>query len=191
MDQLPADGDVRERLVLFDPSPLFFPAWADSGGGDASSAKPSVAAQNFPPAFRYPDTAPAGRFFRPAEAVSAVSTAQAMASARWFEGLARIADLPPEVAKPVRGAQVDIYVAGESERMRSYQIGDRELVSTGIWQPAEFMLLISDAGAFASPVLVRGSGVDDVDERIRSIVVSELLPTLLLRPGLYRLEVGP
>lgn len=191
MHKLPPRGDVRERLVLFDPSPLFFPAWAESGGGDGSSAAPSVAARNFPPAFRYPEMAPASRLFMTDEPVSAAATAEGISSARWFDGMARTADLPPEVAKPVRSARVDIYGVGGTERLESFEIGNPGTLADVIWPPVELMLMVSQKGAFASPVMVRGSGIDEVDERIRSIVVSELLPTLLLQPGLYRLEVGP
>ena len=75
--------------------------------------------------------------------------------------------------------------------MASVELPQEPALEAEIWQPVELSVLINAAGAVMSPVITSGSGVGEVDERVRTLVKQELLPRLRLRPGAYRLVVGP
>jgi hypothetical protein len=75
--------------------------------------------------------------------------------------------------------------------MLSFALPPEDLLRTSLWRPMELTVLWGTAGAVSAPVLIRGSGVPEVDERIQDLVRSDLLPGLRLRPGMYRLVAGP
>jgi hypothetical protein len=57
--------------------------------------------------------------------------------------------------------------------------------------PLELSLTVLDTGLLTSPVVVTSSGDGRVDERIRWLANRAFLLKMTLRPGIYRLEVGP
>jgi hypothetical protein len=52
------------------------------------------------------------------------------------------------------------------------------------------MVLVNEVGGVGAPSIIAGSGVDEVDERIRGLAGREWVPASRLRPGIYRLEIG-
>jgi hypothetical protein len=64
-------------------------------------------------------------------------------------------------------------------------------IGSELWKPLVLIVLVDANSRCFTPSITSGSGIDEVDEKIRWIVGHELLPTLRLRPGMYRLEVGP
>ncbi len=191
-ERLPADDALREQLYLLDPGPLFMPA-RESGSEEMTEAgRDGRSVEEFAPALRFfSDTAPARGILRPAAPASAEAAAQALAEPRWFRGLARVDEAASVTANAARAARVDVYLVGTAERVAAVDVAKVSGLDDVAWRPLMFSVLVNEAGSLAPPVVVVSSGVDEVDERFRSIVGRELLPTLLLRPGIYRLEVGP
>lgn len=187
---LPSAGELSERLALFDPTPLFLPSpggMEREGGADLSAA----ATADYGPAYKFAETAPTKELIRAAPSGSLQGVAQFLAAPRWFEGMARADEPAAGLAARAREARVDVYRIGEAQRVLSVDILRANGLAGVGWRPLELSVWVTEAGAVGTPITVKGSGVDEVDERIRWIVARELLPTLLLRPGVYRLDVGP
>lgn len=55
----------------------------------------------------------------------------------------------------------------------------------------EFLAVVSSAGLIADPVLVNGSGWEEVDNFFRSYLVKSFRLGERLNPGRYRVLVGP
>ena len=195
VEGLPVDGALRERLVLSDPQPLFLPAGnsvALTEPEPAGALSGGRAAGAFPPALYFADSAPARDVLRPLAPASPAEAASWLAATRWFSGLARQGEAeasPPGAVNRV--ATVEVYRANESGRIVAMDITRLEGLDARVWKPLMLTVLIESAGAVTQPAVAVSSGVDEVDERIRWIVGRELLPTLSLRPGMYRLQVGP
>jgi|GEM_PF-5927273 len=195
--QLPVDGEVREYLRLSDPARLFFPASEslESGGaGEGVVEQPGAGvADGFPAAFVFQER-PSRDILRPTPPRSPVAGMDAVTRHRWFAGMAREGgpvDTGPSKLAALGEARMDVYQSGSAERMASIPLPDDDLLATTVWGPIRLSVLVDVAGTVASPIVISGSGLGEVDERVRSLVARELLPRLRLRPGVYRLVVGP
>lgn len=194
-DRLAAGDAVRERLWLLDPSPLFLPSANNvvGPGPEVIADRPGgEIAKSFPADFSFGPDKPTSDILRPGSlSKSAAAMAARLAGNRWFDGLARRTDPLEEGATAVRVARVEVYRVGEAGPVATMDISSAEGLASAFWRPLELNVLVDIAGAVGQPVVASTSGVDEIDERIRSIVGRELLPTLLLRAGIYRLEIGP
>lgn len=199
LDWLPSGGEVRERLRLLDPTPLFMPGTRATGsditnegpggrpGGDAGAP---IEAQLI-----FPDQRPARDVLRSKTPVTPLEATEVVLAPRWFDGMARTEAPPPvsiEGPAALSGSgRMDVYRSGEAAPLASVVLpNDAVLEATG-WGPIEMNLLVNSAGVVATPKVTSGSGVAEVDERVRALARRHLLPSLLLRPGSYRLVVGP
>lgn len=194
IERLPVGTALREKLQLLDPSPLFMPG-GESEGLAGAEGVPGHAEGNvtgdFPPALRFSQTAPAAGILRPEMPATPLAAAERLAGDRWFDGLARQDDAAASEASAVRAARVEVYALGEAERVAAVDLAKASGLGGTAWRPLTLTVLMDAAGAVTRPVVATSSGIDEVDERIRWIVGHELLPRLRLRPGIYRLEVGP
>ena len=194
VERLPVGGELRERLWLLDPRPLFLPD--DRGGvggapGPLSGRNQSPATGPIPPALRFADRAPAKEITTPSLPASPAAAATQLIERRWFRGMARQEAVDGAGVGEIRVARVEVYRVDESESVAAADITTAAGIGPGAWRPLTLTVLVGAAGSVGHPTLVSSSGVDEVDERIRWIVGRELLPRLPLRPGVYRLEVGP
>lgn len=199
LDWLPVGGEVRESLRLMDPTPLFMPDGrtihsaaisteiAERPGGEVT--------EPFAPALAFSDIGPARQILRPVSPHTPLDAATFAGGARWFAGLAREDDAdrdavggPPAL---VATGRVDVYPRGGRERVASVAVPADATLDGANWQPVELDVLINAAGAVAAPIVTSGSGLGEVDERVRVLTTQEILPRLRLRPGAYRLVVGP
>jgi hypothetical protein len=194
LERLPVGSELRERLWLLDPQPLFLP---DERGDMAGSPgllggrRESVATRSVPPAFHYPESAPARGISPPQVPASPAIAAVQVMDTRWFRGMARQEAADRGEASAIRLARVEVYPADDREVVAAADITSASGIGPGVWRPLTLTVLVNATGSVGQPTLVTSSGVDEIDERIRWIVGRELLPRLPLRPGIYRLEVGP
>lgn len=59
------------------------------------------------------------------------------------------------------------------------------------WRPFEMFVTVSDSGRLSEPLMLSGSGSDDVDRFMRDYVRRSLRLDLRLGPGNYRISIGP
>lgn len=199
MDWLPVGGEARERLRLLDPTPLFMPGTRVSDARpnpEGLADRPSGAAgEAIPAALLFSHDHPTRDILRPSPPATPLEGVDVVSGSRWFEGMARTdprpsgaADNPPT---PGGSGRMDVYRIGEAERIGTVALPPDPMLDAAAWQPLEMSVLIRAGGAVAAPAVTAGSGVGELDERVRTLVARELLPRLLLRPGAYRLVVGP
>ena len=196
LEWLPAGGEVRESLRLLDPTPLFMPGGRMRGAPMASDGvveRPGGGVtESVPATFVFTETAPAKGIFRSSLPNSPAGAAERVASSRWFEGMART---DGEATSPgsdhMAGARMDVFQQGAATPLAGIELPAEPVLEAELWQPIELSVLVNAAGAVTSPVVMAGSGVGEIDDRVRVLVKQDLLPRLRLRPGVYRLVVGP
>jgi hypothetical protein len=196
LDWLPVGGEVRERLRLLDPSPLLMPGDFDDRGGVASAVgieRPGGGVTEvFPPALAFSESRPSKEILRPPIPRTAEAAIDLVVASRWFDGMAR-ADEPTAAASVGIGSagRIDVHAESGSALVATLPLPEDPALDAVAWRPVELSVLINAAGTVASPMVISGSGVAEVDERLRVLAQRELLPRLRLRPGAYRLVVGP
>jgi hypothetical protein len=199
LDALPLGGEARERLRLLDPTPLIMPGGRFGGvqfTPEGPEDRPGGAAgAPIPPALAFSAQRPTREILRPQPPADAAAAAEMLAAGRWFGGMARM-DAPSRagVADPVviaGSGRVDVFPAGESRPIVSAELPPDELLAAETWRPVELSMVVSVAGPVTPPVVRTGSGSEEADQRVRMLLAREVLPRLALRPGSYRLVVGP
>lgn len=188
-----ADG-TRDRLELMDPTPLFMPggergagATPDSIGGQSGGAVGKV----FQPAMSFVERGAGRTVLLPAAPGSALEAMEAVTETRSFESLSRTEN---PVAKPslkTRAARLEIYPGGDTAPGTVMDLDQLPGSDSPSWRPMELSLLVTSAGTIVRPSIVSGTGVDEVDLKIRAYLNDELLLKAALRPGFYRILVGP
>lgn len=192
---LPAGGETRERLRLLDPSPLFLPggAGAESAGVAAriEDRQGGAVGAGIPPALAFSDQFPARYILRPDSPRSGLEAEKWVAAGRWFDGMSHKGELA-EIPANQRGDKsfLEVFAVWHVERLAKIELPGDPALSVSGWRPMEMRVLVNEVGPVAAPVIIRGSGVDEVDDYLREIIAKELLPRLRLRPGSYRLIAG-
>lgn len=64
------------------------------------------------------------------------------------------------------------------------------VVSNRLWRPVDFLMQVEAIGMVGEPVLVQGSGVEEVDQFLRG-ALSQIMNQQMLAPGYYRVSAGP
>lgn len=193
-DRLPVMGGVREQIWLLDPGPLFMPDAASVGQGSANglqSRSGGQAEQAYPAALSFPERQPTVDLLRNRVLRTPVEEAANLAAPRWFEGMARAEITLNEGAKRARAARIEVYELGHSGVVAGFELKEDEVFNANSWMPLELSVTVLDTGTLTRPVLVTSSGNERVDDRIRWLVGRDLLLKTRLRPGIYRMEVGP
>ena len=194
-DRLPMVGGVREQIWLLDPAQLFMPDGASIGQGGTTglaSRSGGQAEKTYPAAMVFPERQPAGGLLRHSKGRTVAEEAASLAESRWFEGMARnqSSDVRTDPSL-MRAARFELFQVGQSGPEVAFDLRADEILSTISWMPLELSLRVLDTGTLTRPVLVTSSGNERVDDRIRWLVGRDLFLKTKLRPGLYRLEVGP
>jgi len=185
------DQVLRERGEYFDPTPLFFPTERNYGqkGLPASLRRqPGQVFGSFDAKFTFQD-----RGIQP-YGVEAQGPSEQLVDV-----------LNQGNGAPFAGmGQNDVYRTPLTERagfleIRTMKDGNIVVAQDikGIslpqsdFRPLEFIATVSSAGLICEPVLVAGSGRDEVDAFLRAYLVKSFRLGERLSPGLYRVLVGP
>jgi hypothetical protein len=97
---------------------------------------------------------------------------------------------PPSIPG-VRAARLTLYKQGASRAEAVFDLVADTILGGVAWKPVELIVVINAIGAVSGPTMAVSSGEEQVDERIREVVGRDFLSRLSLRPGIYRIEVGP
>lgn len=194
-DRLPVVGGVREQIWLLDPGPLFMPDGASIGQGGVKglqSRSGGQAEKSYPAALNFPDEQPTGGLLRPPTIRTPAEAAAKLAEPRWFEGMSRSQTVEVAAGGALkRAARFELFQLGQPGAVAAYDLQTDEVLSAVSWKPLELSLTILDSNVLTRPVVVTSSGNERVDDRVRALAGRELLLKTRLRPGIYRLEVGP
>jgi len=197
-DRLPAVGGLREKLWLLNPSPLYMPVAMPVGLGVGPTGMPERpggrAAEMFAPELFYAERSPGSAILRPKAPATAAAAADDLANGRWFNGMTRSGEVGGPVSIPeVRAARFTLYRYGAGARAAeaTLDLVADEVLGSNAWRPVELTVVIDATGAVSRPTLMASTGEEQVDDRIRELTGRDFLSNLVLRPGIYRIEVGP
>ncbi len=180
---------LQERAELMDPTPLFFPTeWnygqrpLDFGPRQSGQifgsyeAKLTVNEQNLAPfgaeVVQVPD--------RPTDLLKQGNEAP-------FAGLGQMNN--PKPTLPVRASYLQVRKLGELENSLEQALEGIQFPRLD-FAPVEFLILVGSAGLIGEPVLVSGSGWDEVDNLVRNYLATSYHLGERLSPGRYRVLVG-
>ncbi len=189
------DEVLRERAELFDPTPLFFPTEWNFGQQPLRGSlrrEPGDVFESFPANFTFSEQDIAAYGVdevvlpgQPADLLTQGSEAP-------FAGMGQLdVSRPALVARSgfleVKGLLSDKHVIAEA------LLG---LLPPRLdFGPLEYLVAVSSAGIVGDPILVVGSGLDQVDERVdeffRAYLVKSFRLGERLSPGRYRVLIGP
>jgi hypothetical protein len=194
VDRMSRTSETRDRLELLDPTPLFMPG-SDSVAFNAPApmgARPGGrVGELFESTLVFPDSGAGRPVLAPSGPKSAQQAAEILGHGRWFEGLARKDEGVSTAVPRPRVARMEIYREGESSPTAAIDIDTMGGTVPASWRPVELSLVVNPAGMVARPAIVTGSGTEDMDQRVRSLVAEDTVLRIGLRPGLYRIWVGP
>lgn len=180
---------LQERAELMDPTPLFFPTEWNYGQRPVSvglrqsgqvfgsyEAKLTVTEQSLAlfgaEVVQVPE--------RPTDLLKQGNEAP-------FSGLGQLND--PKPTLPVRASYLQVRKLGDSENSIEQALEGIQLPRRD-FAPVEFLVLVGSAGLIGEPVLVSGSGWDEVDSLVRNYLATSYRLGERLPPGRYRVWVG-
>jgi hypothetical protein len=190
-----ADQLLRERADLFDPTPLFFPTEWNYGQRplpEGMRRQPGQVFGSFPASYTFAE-----------QSIRAYGSDSVAVPERLVDVLAQGND------KPFAGmGQIDVQRTALEERSGFLEViglVDGQIVLSQLLKnislprqdfgPMEFLVVVSAAGIVGEPVLMNGSGLEEVDEGtdafFRSYLVKSFRLGERLNPGRYRVLVGP
>lgn len=185
-----ADRVLQERAEFFDPSPMFLPTARNAGQGGLPArlvaqpghifkdfaAKWNVAEANLPSYGADVVTAPEG-----------LVDVMTRANEAPFSGLGEVA--APERRTGSRSGFIEVKSMQGSSLIAAALTG--AAIPRGDFAPLEFLATVNAAGLVGEPVLVAGSGAEDVDNFFRDYLAKGFRLGERLAPGSYRVVIGP
>jgi hypothetical protein len=194
LDLMARTDGTRDRLELLDPTPLFMPGRESfAGAAPASLGEQSGgrAGKLFPPVFSFSERGASRALLFPAPPSSILEVMEVVTAPRIIEGLSRTESPSVELVPKARAARFEIYRGDDAAATVAVDVDNLPASGSAGWRPMELSLLVTPGGMIARPSIVGGSGSDETDRMIRAFVTDELLLKVNLRPGIYRILVGP
>jgi hypothetical protein len=192
LDSGTTDEVVREQAELFDPTPLFLPTRRNVQPQHLSVGvawEPEAAFAPIEPKLLFDENALALNFpavvATPARPVEALSVGT---PPRPLLGLGRV-DLAEEPLE-ARGGFVEVSAAGTGETVLAQALPGA-VPPAGDWAPLEFLVAVNAVGLIGPPQLMHGSGRDAVDAYFRAFLTEKFRLGARLRPGFFRVHIGP
>jgi hypothetical protein len=185
-------GDLilREQAELMDPTPLFFPTEWNFGQRpmpENMRRQPGQVFGSFGENITL-GTQPIKPYGSEAAVVpERLADVMAQGNEAPFAGMGQIDVQHP--ALPERSAILEIGDLSGKENVIKQTLTGLLLPRTD-FAPVEFLAVVSSAGLVGDPVLVSGSGWDEVDSFFRSYLVKTFRLGERLDPGQYRVLVG-
>ena len=189
----PGAGDqvLREQAALMDPSPLFFPTEWNFGQrplDDSMRRQPGQVFGSFAPNFTFVEQNLKTYGSEAAVVPERLADVVVQGNEAPFAGIGQIDVQRPALAERSGFLEVRDLVGGENIMAQAL---------TGLslprpdFAPVEFLIVVSSSGVVGDPVLMAGSGWEEVDAFFRSYLVKSFRLGERLNPGRYRVLVGP
>jgi hypothetical protein len=185
-----ADRVLRERAEFFDPSPMFLPTDRNAGQGSLPPrlvVQPGQVFLDFPAKWRVVEANLPSYGSEAVTAPEGLTDVMARASEAPFAGLGETA-APRRRVEP-RAAFLEVK-SMDGSALIGVALTDAAAPRSD-FAPLEFLATISAAGLVVEPVLVTGSGADEVDSFFRTYLARSFRLGEKLAPGVYRVAIGP
>lgn len=185
-----ADRVLQERAEFFDPSPMFLPT-ARNAGYEALPQRlvvqPGQVFLNFSPKLRVAEANLPSYGSDAVTAPEGLTDVMARASEAPFAGLGEGAN-PARRVEP-RAAFMEVKSIQGSSLIHTSLLD--AAVPRSDFAPLEFLATVSASGLVVQPLLVAGSGADEVDSFFRDYLGKGFRLGEKLAPGVYRIVIGP
>jgi len=187
-----ADGSriLQEKAELMDPTPLFFPTEWNYGQRPLSEGRlrqPGQFFGSFEPKLIVAEQGIAPHVDEAAPVPEKLSDVLVQGNEAPFAGMGRV---DTRVATlPVRAAYLEVSRVGEALNVIEQSLTGIQLPRTD-FAPLEFMVVVGPSGLVGAPLLLTGSGWEEVDEYFRTYLTTTYHLGERLSPGRYRVVVG-
>ena len=185
------DQILREQAELMDPAPLFFPTEMNFGQRplpESMRRQPGQVFSSFPENITLGEQKIKIYGNEPAVVPERLADLFVQGNEAPFAGMGQI-DMPRK-ALAARSGFMEVRNLGKHDNV-IYQALDGVTLPRADFAPLEFLAVVSSAGLIGDPVLVAGSGWEEVDGFFRSYLVKTFRLGERLSPGRYRVLVGP
>ena len=189
------DQVLREQADLFDPTPLFFPTEWNFG------QRPLRESLRHPPGQIFGSFEPKIDFGEQgikAYGVEAVVAPERLADVLVqgneapFAGMGQVDVQRPALA--VRSGFLEVRALLDGKLVMAQAFKELSLPRVD-FAPVEYLVVVSSAGMVGDPILMVGSGGEEMDEKVDAFFRSYLVKVFRLgerlNPGRYRILVGP
>ena len=189
-----------ETIDLIDPEPLFLPTRMNASDripDPLGSGDPGAVFRLFEPKLTVPaGTSPAGLVQLP-EGVRTAGVAIQRFSRPYFSAFGQVTrEVEPLRA---RAASLEIRDTATGELLVRREIGMEEARAAGgdpaqwpFWEPFDLLIAVEADGMLGPPLVpAPGSGSELVDSFFRQSLRPLIRPDLIVRPGYYRVLIGP
>ena len=185
------DQILRERADLLDPTPLFFPTDWNYGQQELPKRlrrQPGQVFASFDPKFTVDEQNMKTYGGATARAPEKLADVLTQGNEAPFAGMGHIDVVRPPLPERVGILEVRSFSGGNV-------IIEQSLTGLSLprldYAPLEFVISVGAAGVVGSPVLASGSGWEDVDAFFLTYLVKTFRVGERLKPGSYRVLVGP
>lgn len=185
------DQILRERADLLDPTPLFFPTdwnYGQPALPDRLRRPPGQVFGSFDPKFTVDDQNLKTYGSESARAPEKLADVLTQGNEAPFAGIGHIDTVRAALPERVGFLEVRSFLGGNV-------IIEQALTDLALprldYAPLEFVIAVGSAGVVGNPVLATGSGWEDVDAFYLSYIVKTFRVGERLKPGSYRVLVGP
>lgn len=185
------DQMLREQAELMDPTPLFFPTEWNFGQRplrESLRKQPGQFFGSFPPNLDFGEQGIKAYGIEPATVPVQLADVLAQGNEAPFAGMGQVDVLRPALAE--RSGFLEVYDISAGKYAFKQPLANLDLPRPD-FAPMEFLAVIGSAGMVGDPVLVGGSGWEEVDSFFRSYLVKTIRLGERLNPGRYRVVVGP
>ena len=181
---------LQEKAEFMDPTPLFFPTEWNFGQrplNEGRMRQPGQLFGSFDPQWTGIEEQIASYGIDATAAPERLSDVLVQGNEAPFAGMGQI-DIQRSTL-PVRAGYLEIRKLGESENAIEQSLTGIQLPRPD-FAPMEFLVVIGSSGLIAEPILLSGSGWDEVDNFFRIYLARSYHLGERLSPGRYRVLVG-
>lgn len=184
------DRVLQERAEFLDPAPMFLPTARNAGQGGLPArlvAQPGQIFLDFPANLRVAEANLPSYGSDALTAPEGLVDVMTRANEAPFAGLGEMA-IPARRVEP-RAAFIEVK-SMQGNVLIATALGTLTLPRED-FAPLEFLATVSASGLVGEPLLVAGSGADDVDNFFRDYLAKGIRLGEKLAPGAYRVVIGP
>ena len=185
------DRELQERAEYFDPTPLFFPTEHNFGQNqppESARREPGQVFESFEPKLNYSEKIMLTYGQETVAIPERLAEVVAQGNEAPFAGYGR-SDVP-RTPLAARSAFMEINALQGGKTIVAQALQQLQ-VPRADFVPMEFLVLVGSAGLIGDPVLVAGSGWEDVDGFFRDYLVRSFRLGERVSPGRYRVVIGP
>jgi len=187
------DKVVEEQAEYFDPTPLFLPTRRNYQQGELPAGlvkPPGQVFREFEPKLNFVESS----------LPEYGATSEAGENNDLPEVLARGNDAPfsgfgtidrPSHPLDRRGAHIEIKALKGGLLSISEPVNEAELPQADYYTPVEFIVAVARAGLIGEPVMIKTSGKDEIDGKLKDYLVNVYRIGQRLEPGKYLVLIGP